>query len=285
MTDENQNNHLRNILKGLPKVKAKDDFENRLMKRLREVDDEKYHSPALNKLRNSEKRFSLSGLLRPSLAPAIGLTIVLLIFIAYYINISIIQKTPVKQEISQNETGVQKEVRPPTTNNESQPPISKEETFGNNKNDRSVYKNAPEEIIGSDKYAPSVSQPERMDDQTLTPKTEEKKSDELRSVEKKYDNVDIKEKKAEDYIRSKSGDYQYKDTGKQNEVNQEEKEMDRNDGVLNEQHLSKDSVSKNDSAKVSTKRDKRAKGKIYNDTVKSQIETNEQTEDSTNNKK
>lgn len=282
MSDDNQNN-LRDLLKGLPKVKAKDDFEHRLMRKLREADDRKYHSPAFNKLHYPAKKFSLSWLLRPSLAPAIGLTIVLLIFIAYYINISIIQKPAVNQEISQKTTDAPKETPGNQEKTESQPPISKSETFGNIQDNRSEYKNTTEDVTGSDKYAPSVTQPLRTEEQTPAPKTEEKKSDELRSLDR---NVDIKEKKAEDYIMKKSGDYQYKDTGKQNEVNQEEKEEDRSNGVLNEQHLSKDSVNKNDSTKVSKKKDKKvAKGKIYNDTVKSQVEPTQQLDDTTKNKK
>jgi hypothetical protein len=215
-----------------------------------------------------------------------------LIFIAYYINISIIQKTPVTKEISQNTTGEHRDLAPGKTSTESQPPISSNETGKNNKLEEtpSNLRSTPGDVTGSDRYAPPVTQPEqRLDEQILTPKSEEKKTDELKSMERKSDDADIKEKKAEDYIMKKSGDYQYKDTGKQNEVEEEHInaiEGDKNNGSLDERSLSKDSVNKNDSAKVSSKRDKRvAKGKIYNDTVKSQIETNQQTDDTTKNKK
>ena len=290
MSDENQNNPLKNILKGLPKVKAKDDFEIRLMKRLREAEDEKFRSPALNKLLFTKKRFSLSSLLRPSLAPAIGLTIVLLVFIAYYINISIIQKSPVKQEISQNQPDVQKEVSPPEQNNESRPPISSGELKSSDKNsDQSVTPSITGDKFGNDYYAPSTKESDKnLEQEILTPKAEQKKTDELRSTETEHENTDIKEKKADDYIMKKSGDYQYKDTGKQNELDQEGPNVDEEKGYLNanERSLSKDTVNKNDSLKGGTKKDRKvSKGRNYNDTVKSQIETNKQIEDTTKNRK
>ncbi len=287
MTGDNQHKNLRDALKGLPKIKAGRDFEQRLMSKLKDTDEEKYLSPSFKKLHYPKKSFSLFGFLRPSLAPAIGLTIVLIIFIAYYINISIIQKQTVQQDISQNTQGIQPRIETSQPKTETEPPLTREDNSlrDSKSTDRSNIQSPPMNMTGDNESAPSISSPEkRLEEPKMVPEVEEKGTDELKKEEKVMDKTESKEKRADDYIMRKSGEYQYKDTGKQNDedIQDSKHEGNKNNESLEEQTLSKDAYGKTDSTKIRSKRNKKvAKAKNYNDTIKAPVEQEPQSEDST----
>jgi hypothetical protein len=83
--DEEKYNKLRQSLRGLPRIKARNDFESRLHRKI--LEHESMHDKVF-KPHREEKRQSwldiLAGLLRPSYAPAIGLAVVLLLVVVVY---------------------------------------------------------------------------------------------------------------------------------------------------------------------------------------------------------
>jgi hypothetical protein len=83
--EDNKYDSLKAKLKGLPKVKAKSDFEAKLFARIREVERNKSAQESYRAPVKENKLFGwLEGLFRPSFIPAIGLTVVLLIAITVY---------------------------------------------------------------------------------------------------------------------------------------------------------------------------------------------------------
>ncbi len=83
--EDNKYDSLKAKLKGLPKVKAKSDFEAKLFARIREVERDKSVQESYRAPVKENKLFGwLDGLFRPSFIPAIGLTVVLLIAITVY---------------------------------------------------------------------------------------------------------------------------------------------------------------------------------------------------------
>lgn len=91
--DEEKYDKLRQSLRNLPKIKAKDDFEARLHRRIAEHQSlhDKVFKPQEGAKRDSWVDM-LANLFRPSLAPAIGLAVVLLavivVYFAYYNELS-----------------------------------------------------------------------------------------------------------------------------------------------------------------------------------------------------
>jgi hypothetical protein len=75
---------LRNSLKALPRVKAKKDFEERLFRRIKELDTIPVSSAVHNIKKEPLLKGWLSNLFRPAFAPALGLTAVLLITVVVY---------------------------------------------------------------------------------------------------------------------------------------------------------------------------------------------------------
>jgi hypothetical protein len=93
LSDEEKYKSLRNTLKSSARVKAKSDFEARLFARIKEAEKQPLQTEAFKKhpqvvqLTQPEKRGFmeiLAGLFRPSFAPALGLTVVLLVAVVVY---------------------------------------------------------------------------------------------------------------------------------------------------------------------------------------------------------
>src|SRR5688572_15116594 len=87
--DDEKYNALRDTLRSLPRVKAKKDFEARLMHRIREANNPVEASSPVEhvtqKIRTENAAKSwFSNLFRPAFAPALGLTVVLLITVVVY---------------------------------------------------------------------------------------------------------------------------------------------------------------------------------------------------------
>lgn len=102
-TDEEKYKKLRDQLHALPRIKAKNDFEARLHARINGLE---HNTVIVHKTYKPEKENSfiewLSGLLRPSLVPALSLSIVLLaaiiVYFTYYSKLVSEQETRVSAE-------------------------------------------------------------------------------------------------------------------------------------------------------------------------------------------
>lgn len=90
--DDEKYQSLRNTLKRAPRIKAKSDFEARLFERIRESEKAPMkteafkHHPQVVKLAEPKRGFMevLAGLFKPAFAPALGLTVVLLVAVVVY---------------------------------------------------------------------------------------------------------------------------------------------------------------------------------------------------------
>jgi hypothetical protein len=82
--DELKYKKLRESLRSLPRLKAKGDFEARLYRKIREQESHSGLHTAPEYGRKSSLIDILANLLRPSLVPAVGLTVVLLVAIVVY---------------------------------------------------------------------------------------------------------------------------------------------------------------------------------------------------------
>lgn len=296
MQDDNKHRILRDILRGIPKVKATHSFEDRLMKRLRDVESLKYQSPSIIKLKGKERKFSFSAFLKPSLIPAIGLTVVLLIFIIYYINISLIQDKHLPTEVSQNiqknnESSVEQKQNVDTGGliTKIEPSLGENSNYNENLREQSQ---PPSTIPSGYDKAPSIMAPEKKSDgreeRISAPKLEEKKSDELKSEEQEMDGLRSLDKKEEVPMMKKSGEIKHKDTEKQDmdEKNMEQKVegKDINAPMNQYQDTSGKGPSKADSIKSKSRNSKRVKkDDNYNDTLKAPIKEQNEQEDSTKN--
>jgi len=80
--DDEKYKSLRDTLSGLPKLKAKSGFEARLLQRIKETEKGIIHKP--EPLKETRSKNWLANLFRPSFAPALGLTVVLLITVVVY---------------------------------------------------------------------------------------------------------------------------------------------------------------------------------------------------------
>ena len=84
LNDDEKYKALRDTLRSMPRVKAKGDFEARLMARIREAEKQPVHHAAPVVHRPAAVKSWWSNLFRPAFAPALGLTVVLLITVVVY---------------------------------------------------------------------------------------------------------------------------------------------------------------------------------------------------------
>jgi hypothetical protein len=109
-TDEEKYKKLRDQLHSLPRIKAKNDFEARLFARIKELE---HNTGITHKVQKPEKEYSfiewLSGIFRPSLVPALGLSVVLLaaiiVYFTYYSKLASDQETKVSADNNSRQKG------------------------------------------------------------------------------------------------------------------------------------------------------------------------------------
>src|SRR4030095_13642929 len=82
--DEEKYKKLRESLHTLPRIKAKKDFESRLFSRIKDIESGKFIHTAPKTAKDNAFITMLANLFRPSLAPAIALTVVLIAAIVVY---------------------------------------------------------------------------------------------------------------------------------------------------------------------------------------------------------
>jgi len=83
MNDEEKYKSLRASLKSLPKVKARAGFEDKLFQRIKQLEQGEVQSQ-VKPVSESKFKGWFANLFRPSLAPALGLTVILLVGIIVY---------------------------------------------------------------------------------------------------------------------------------------------------------------------------------------------------------
>lgn len=196
MTDEEKKyKKLISALKTLPKVKAKPNFEQKLYRKLRDVDAERM-SPSVQKLTKPVEKNWIFNIFKPAFIPAVGITLALIAVIVIYLNLNPFEDTTVKKETQQTEQkqdivtkdqGNKVEKEPPAM--EEQPLISqdlrKSETSGNLRGPEPPKSNF--EIL-----TPSV-QPEEKKEERL-----EKKSEETPVLDKKIERKETKGESSEE---------------------------------------------------------------------------------------
>ncbi|MBE2217213.1 MAG: hypothetical protein IAE90_03355 [Ignavibacteria bacterium] len=84
LNDDDKYKALRDTLRSVPRVKAKSDFESRLMARIREAEKQPVHHAAPVVHKSAVVKSWWANLFRPAFAPALGLTVVLLITVVVY---------------------------------------------------------------------------------------------------------------------------------------------------------------------------------------------------------
>lgn len=109
INDDEKYKALRDTLRSMPRVKAKGDFEARLMARIRDAEKQPVHHAAPVVHKTSEVKSWWANLFRPAFAPALGLTVVLLItvvvYFAYFAKLNDSNPTNQKQFVSSTNQG------------------------------------------------------------------------------------------------------------------------------------------------------------------------------------
>lgn len=301
--DDEKYKSLRNSLKSLPKLKAKNDFEARLMQRIKETEQGViYTQPEIRKDRAAKNW--LAGLFRPSFAPAMALTVVLLItvvvYFAYFSKLGDNNSDNSQQLSTGDKQGelviyVKKDTESSSFSENYPKDYSAITPDGTNRERISAPTEMPSDYLSrpdAPKPGYDIVKPDRV--------SEEQKIEMQRSVDLDFRGVDTKgERKGEDDVMKKEskGDMKKESKG---EMKSETKESPFNirDGKSNE-NINKDNNEANQEVSPSLKADEKVssdKEKMKKDsinlgtTLKDSVKTKtpktevEQKEDSTDNK-
>lgn len=288
MSDEEKYKKLRDKLRNTPRLKTRSDFDNKLYARLRSVESERM-SPSFAKLTKPEReRFWLFSFLKPSFAPAIALSIIVIIALVWYFA----AYNPVTQDkqVSNNENSQQ-----PVTSTQQNQQTGKtdENTIAKNETAPGINRESEPKDVAKEYF----SSPEKTSsDFEFTPKSEveEKKADELKSLdvvpvesEKKMekridDSKKMEKKEAPANIRKEDSDKN------DNKIYDQQNEGNINDEILNKVNQSvQESPKQKDTTKDSAKSKglKKNVGKNQNDSLNIQSIKKSQEPDSTGKKK
>ncbi len=218
--EENKYKEIISALKSLPKKKAKSDFEQKLYRKLRSAEAEKITSPAFEKLTRPKESNWVFNIFRPSLVPAIGLTIVLIAVIVVYINFM-----PTSDELSETEQVAAKNeemvIKDPGSVEKSDTELEPKsrglithDISGSTTDQRSRLQEGPTSDA-EESPAPTISQPEEIDGApVMEQKIERKETDETifekeGKLEKKTDETkkeDMKKSDKKEPLKTKKSD-------------------------------------------------------------------------------
>jgi hypothetical protein len=220
LEEEKKYKNVISALKSLPKIKSKSDFEQRLYRRLKDAEPERTLSPAFEKLTRPKEKNWIFNIFKPSFAPAIGLTIVLIAVVVIYLNYepSDDQVTQTEQAPRKNEEMVIKEPGrledlTTTPTQEDNGLISRDMTDKESFDERSPMPVNPKSDVDASP-SPTLSGPEKVEETTV-PLMEQK-------LERKEADEKVMEK--EGFIEKKSGDLKKKEdveTKKSNKTDEE----------------------------------------------------------------
>lgn len=263
MTEEEKKyKNVISALKSLPKVKAKDDFDQKLYRKLRDADSERM-SPSFEKLTKHAEKNWIFNIFRPAFVPAVALTLILFIFIVVYIYFKPYQDTT---SISQNQQEEQKQeliIKKPgitedkdlSANRESEPPVT-HELSKSEYDERTLAPVSPKSDVGTE--SPYIQPEEKL---SQPPEIEQR-------IEKKAPAID--ELKEKELKLEKKGERKTGDLKKNEELNKIEEQN---------QQKNADDVILNGVVKPSMGMEKtRAKDSVKTDSVKSKKETGKESD-------
>lgn len=254
--EEKKYRNIVSALKSLPKVKAKDDFEQKLYRKLRDADSERM-SPSFQKLTKPAEKGWIFNIFRPALVPAVVLSVVLIAFIVVYINFKpqqeptgISQNTQEqqKQELTINKPGITED-KDLSANRESESPIT-HELSKSDFDERSTAPVSPKSDVGTE--GPSLQPEEKLSQPPVLEQRIEKKAPVMDELEEK------------ELMIEKKGDRKTGDIKKNEDINKSEEQ--------NQKKI--DDVIINGMVKPSMGMEKsRAKDSLKTDTIKSKKES------------
>jgi len=230
---------LRESLRVLPRIKARKDFDARLHRRLLEHDSSGF-KPQQKEARGSSWIDMLANLFKPSLAPAIGLTVVLLaVIVVYFAYYNELNKD--KQQLLET-SGEQKRdefiIYVKNDGERIQDETAKDIVSADTKQPSTIYSSPTEHVRSSDVdmfEQPDIGTERKLKEDRIS--DEQKLEMERESIESKKEDTKISPKKEDDGIYlKKSGKL---DKSKEAPSNiRDEVEIDTGNklnGVLNEQ--------------------------------------------------
>jgi len=290
--DDEKYKSLRNSLRSLPRLKAKSDFEARLLQRIKET--EKGVIPSRPEI-SKEPAFKnwLSALFRPSFAPALGLTVVLLItVVVYFAYFSKMGKNENSVQLSSSdkqgefviyvrkdtETSSYSENYPKEYSAITTDGTTRGETISEPTETPSDYLSRPEPKTGYDEVRPDrISEEQKIEMQRSVDldKAVDSKGEEKEDVMKKESKGDMKrESKGMLKTESKETPFNIKDDGKNENSNKEGDEVNQE---VQPPFMEKANEVRD---KEKAKNDSIILGKSIKDSVKTKTEA-DQKEDST----
>lgn len=248
MSEEEKYNDLKNLLKSLPKVKSRNDFETNLFRRLREIESGKYSPRRLWNLPVRPVRFGwLTNVVKPAYISAVGVTVLLLICVVLYFSYLPNKNQTIPQVTQSTSTEGNKTEQPPLQN----------ENLGITKNETTPSDRTTIERRETIPYIPELEKPSS--DREITIPSPVEKSETIapseRSIEAEQKTMDKEVKKEEktDGLR--------KSESQEAPVMKKDEKLNKEDEVLqkvitpsmNEENVMGKDTNKSDSMKVMSK--------------------------------
>jgi hypothetical protein len=254
LSEEEKYNDLKNLLKSLPKVKSRNDFETNLFRSLREIESGKYSSQKLRNLTVRPVRFGwLTNVVKPAYISAIGVTVLLLICIVLYFSYLPNKNQTVPQVTQSTSTEGNRIEQPPVQNEDLG--ITKNETTPSDRTTLERRENVP--------YTPELEKPSSEYEITIPQSIEKSEtiSPSERSIEAEPKTLDKELKKEEHIDGMRKSESQEAPVMKKDEKSNQQDEMLQKvitPSVNEEKVLGKD-ANKPDSVKVMGKMKKEGK--------------------------
>lgn len=242
MNSDERNKNLRKMLRSLPEKKAKSDFEARLFQRIRAL-EEPVHE------KKTEAGF-FSKFLKPYLAPALGVSFVIMLTMIVYLSYFVSNKGEVNQMSANEKSGQEFVIYRPKNSNETRFDLNKEiasleSTEKRNSNSPDM---SPETKQPSDFFAPSKS----IDDGI---RNEVKEEIDLKDVRKKSETKEPSPSRDKDVYEREDEPLNIRTSDEKSKKDDEVKFFDKNLGksVVSDSvkaKSKKDSTKKSDTIKI-----------------------------------
>lgn len=278
INEEEKYRSLRDSLKALPRVKAKKDFEERLFRRIKELDTIPVSSAVHNIKKEPVLKGWLSNLFRPAFAPALGLTAVLLITVVVYFafftkmnDIAETENMPLVSSTNQGDLIIY---------------VKNDDTGTYSSNYPKDYSAVSPDESGTERYFAPVETPTDYFSRPESPKpidgllkpdrVSEEQKIEMEKSDEKIRGVDVKpERKSDDVIRKKESKIDTKTEGKMKSEESPYNIRDEKKNEMNNQVEDKEEAEQPNSnidihqkVKEPSKKDSSRLGKSVNDSLK-----------------
>lgn len=278
INEEEKYRSLRDSLKALPRVKAKKDFEERLFRRIKELDTIPVSSAVHNIKKEPVLKGWLSNLFRPAFAPALGLTAVLLITVVVYFafftkmnDIAETENMPLVSSTNQGDLIIY---------------VKNDDTGTYSSNYPKDYSAVSPDESGTERYFAPVETPTDYFSRPESPKpidgllkpdrVSEEQKIEMEKSDEKIRGVDVKpERKSDDVIRKKESKIDTKTEGKMKSEEspyniRDEKKNEMNNQVEDKEEAEQPNpnIDIHQKVKEPSKKDSSRLGKSVNDSLK-----------------